>query len=97
MLTDISARPRCPLPLSATLTESEAAAIIQAHYRSYRLRCSNPHVVEFRKWQRRYREEAAAARKMQAWWRSTLRDKGKEGATDKEGTEAGHTTADSEH
>lgn len=39
--------PRPPLPLSATLTEEEAATIIQAHYRSYLVR-KNPEGQLFR-------------------------------------------------
>lgn len=66
-------RPRPPLPLSATLTEDEAAAIIQAHYRGYRIRSTHAHVVEFRKWQKRYSEEKNAVRKIQQWWRNVLR------------------------
>ena len=61
--------PHPPLPLSATLTETEAAIIIQAYYRGYHLRCTNLYVIEFRKWQRRYAEEKAAARVIQKWWR----------------------------
>lgn len=68
----ITLRPRSPLPLSATLTEEEAATIIQAHYRGYRIRCTDPHVVEFRKWQRRLAEERMAVLKIQKWWRNVM-------------------------
>ena len=69
---NIIPRPRPPLPLSATLTEEEAATIIQAHYRGYCVRCTNPHVVEFRKWQRRLMEEKMAVLKIQKWWRNVM-------------------------
>ena len=39
------------------------------------MRCNNAHVVEFRKWQRRWAEEKIAARKIQRWWRDVLRNK----------------------
>ena len=61
--------PRPPLPLSATLTEEEAATIIQAHFRGY-LACKNPYIVEFRKWQKRFQLECAAVRTIQQWWRN---------------------------
>ena len=67
-------RPRPALPLSATLTEDEAATIIQAHFRGYHVRSKNLHVVEFRKWQKRYTSEKIAVRKIQRWWRRLLSD-----------------------
>eukprot|EP00731_Ephydatia_muelleri_P029300 Em0020g944a len=61
--------PRPPLPLSATLTEDEAAMIIQSFYRAYRVRCW-PDVAQLREWQRGFRKEVEAIIKIQRFWRS---------------------------
>lgn len=60
--------PREPLPLSATLTETEAATIIQSHYRAFVVRKqSEPRL--FRDWQRRVEGERKAVQKIQGYWR----------------------------
>ena len=64
-----SCSPRPPLPLSATLTEDEAAMIIQSFYRAYRVRCW-PDVAQLREWQRGFRKEVEAIIKIQRFWRS---------------------------
>ena len=69
ILPSLACSPRPALPLSATLTEDEAATIIQSFYRGYRVRCL-PDVVQFRLWQKGFRKELEAIIKIQRWWRS---------------------------
>ena len=57
-------------PLSATLTEEEAATMIQAVYRGRYTRRHNAHIVEFLKWKERFARETVAARKIQKCWRN---------------------------
>ncbi|XP_062508674.1 IQ domain-containing protein K-like isoform X2 [Corticium candelabrum] len=61
-------KPRPPLPLSATLTEEEAATIIQSWYRGHVARCDSD-VQEFRQWMKKLRKEIDAARCIQLFWR----------------------------
>lgn len=63
--------PRPPLPLSATLSEPEAAIIIQACVRGFIVRC-RPEVQQFRQWQKGFRKEIKAASTIQTFWRDRL-------------------------
>lgn len=54
------------MPLSATLTEDEAATIIQSHYRGYLVR-RQPKAQLFRTWQRKVQEERKAAEKIKTF------------------------------
>eukprot|EP00118_Oscarella_pearsei_P002037 m.9293 g.9293 ORF g.9293 m.9293 type:complete len:179 (+) comp21243_c0_seq1:101-637(+) len=67
-------KPRPPLPLSATLTENEAASIIQAYYRGHLTRVQ-PHVQEFRKWLKNVKKERNAVVSIQRVWRKFSRQK----------------------
>lgn len=66
--------PRPPLPLSATLTEEEAAIIIQSFFRGYLVRREQKAQL-FRTWQRNVWEERKAATKIKTFWKkvSTLK------------------------
>jgi hypothetical protein len=63
-----SKTPRPAPPLSAVLTEDEAATLIQAGYRGYIVR-RDPEVQVFRQWLRGYRKEIESAVKIQRFWR----------------------------
>lgn len=63
--------PRPPLPLSATLTEEEAAIKLQAAYRGYQVR-SHEDVEIFREWQKSYHKEIYAVQTIQRYCRQYL-------------------------
>ena len=56
------------MPLSATLTEEEAATIIQAFFRGYLVRRDQKAQL-FRTWQRNVWEERKAAEKIKTFWK----------------------------
>lgn len=62
------------MPLSATLTEEEAAIIIQSFFRGYLVR-REERAALFRTWQRNVLEEKIAATKIKTFWKkvSTLK------------------------
>lgn len=66
--------PRPPLPLSATLTEEEAAIIIQSFFRGY-LERKEERSTLFRTWQQNVWDERKAADKIKSFWKkvSTLK------------------------
>ncbi|XP_064406745.1 IQ domain-containing protein K-like [Halichondria panicea] len=60
--------PRPPLPLSATLTEEQAAVIIQAHYRGHLAR-KQGNAKLFRSWKKEVEKEKSAIKRIQKKWR----------------------------
>ncbi|XP_072168607.1 IQ domain-containing protein K-like [Diadema setosum] len=64
----LAENPRPPLPLSLVWNEVEAATVIQAFFRGYKVR-KMEHIQELRQWQREWREENADIKsKVEHFW-----------------------------
>jgi hypothetical protein len=72
----LAVKPRRPQPLSATLTEEEAATTIQSWMRGHMTRC-DPDIQELRQWMTRLRTEHEAAQRIQRFWLETRKHKSK--------------------